>query len=366
MKKILFAFYHRDDFPTIEPLPLPLARRGAEAFLCNSYLPRFRFKTSNWKTIFPKPSRIKDSNKEYLSQVLSPLARGILNKRYGSNTVIEHLHSYQTDIPPFLERTLQTLKPDLVVLSLSEVESMLARDACKRFSVKYCYLLPQYFEFKTLGYFKIEPVPYLVAGEEGKERLIRKGARPEQIFVTGNASYDKVFRILKKKIPKDTSHKTILFAQQNRSEDAILMDLLKRYLSRRKTVRWVNRPHPTELSGKRRSFAQSQSLHSDLLKSDVLVTASSLTLLDAIVLNVPALSFKCDYFPEEISFADHGDVLPARNYGELEKFLDLILFDSEFRRVWRKSREDASKKYLSQGDDPAAEKIAEVLLDLAS
>lgn len=96
------------------------------------------------------------------------------------------------------------------------------------------------------------------------------------------------------------------------------------------------------------------------------MTSWSLTTLEALIAGVPVVSWKSDFFPEEMPFASRGDTLPAHTYAELEAALDRLLLDREFRAAWVEGHRDAHVPYTGALDGKAALRVAEAIATLAA
>ena len=96
------------------------------------------------------------------------------------------------------------------------------------------------------------------------------------------------------------------------------------------------------------------------------MTSWSLTTLEALIAGVPVISWKSDFFPDELPFATRGDTLPARTYAELEEALDRLLFDREFRAAWVDGHREAHVPYVGALDGNAARRVASAIATLAA
>jgi glycosyltransferase involved in cell wall biosynthesis len=94
------------------------------------------------------------------------------------------------------------------------------------------------------------------------------------------------------------------------------------------------------------------------------VTSWSLTTLEALIAGVPVISWKSDFFPEEVPFAAAGDTLPAHTYAELADALNRLLFDRDFRAAWVEGHRDAHVPYTGALDGKAALRVADAIAAL--
>ncbi len=384
MKKILFASFNSKDFAAAGPLLKPLAAKGVTPMILRGLDPPDPAQLDGWKSFsledFPRTGAAQDAQKDMKN--LTDYFKGHILKKIGRPLIDKLLNDWSM-IGRLAERVLEEDSPDLVVLSPGPAESAYVASVCERLSKKYCYLLPSYYEFKTCEFFNVRSAIYLVSGEAGRQRLVRRGADTKKILALGNPQFDSLqesrrgARLESEETNSKSGQKrkkNILLALQNISSDEILVGFLIRYLSRHSEIGLIVRPHPSDKASRWTELSRHEavklsslrlSIDAEILKSDVLVTATSISILNALVLGVPALSFKADIFPEETLFAREGDTLRAENYGQIEENLDRILFDEAFRGFWKTSHADAYKKYLSVSDKPSSLRVAEELVKLA-
>ena len=400
MRRILFASYGGFDFPMISPVLPFLREKGYEFAIINRYDLAPSRKQLKGLTVFQPPDisdrllsaeEIENALPTFLDtrsiQHLIPLWRG-------QTSGLKYLTGWSDYYFDFAVETLHRYKPDLIVLSLGEAETSIVRRACELLSKKYVHLVPQRYEFKSIETFRA-PVKatYMVAGEYGKERLIRKGIKRENILVTGNPRFDAMFasrnshiepagaerfgslRGMILRAPR-VAEKTILYTLQAVRGEAKLFELLRRYTSSRKGVRLVLRPHPNlplrsclpfirYLIAEPVSLALGGTLGGLLRSADVLVTLWSLTVMEAFIMGLPVISWKSDFFPEEMPFASRGDTMPAHTYAELENALDRLLFDPVFRASWVEKHQVCYTPYIGVLDGKAAFRVADAIEALA-
>lgn len=387
MRKILFASYNGADFSTIEPLFKLLRAEGVVLMMLRGIHPPGQDRLKGIKSFDFEAVKCRPLNGETVIDSLKSDFKQYLFSKFKRELILEYVNSWRR-IERRTEEIILEGAPDLVVLSPGWVESAFISEVCQRLRANYCYLLPSYYEFKTIEFYDIRQVPYLVAGEAGRERLIKKGVFAENIRVTGNPVFDDLFRFRERNLSKRNSvfrqfnksgsegrEKRILFTAQNIAGDETLFQLLGRYLKARKNVRLFVRPHPASNPNLWKSRIRSCSsveiasskrpLNQDILKADILVTESSACILNAFVLGIPALSFKSDFFPKDAIFTKKEDVLTAENYAEIQEALDRVLFDEKFREAWTSSHRDCYKRYLSFGDGSSAARVTDVLIELS-
>jgi hypothetical protein len=401
MRRVVFAAYGGFDFPMISPVFPWLRRKRHELAIMNRYDLAPSPAQLNGLTVFDPPD-VSDrllSTEEIeraLPIFLDTRSLGHLIPLWRGRTPgLRYLVGWRDQYALFADETLRRYDPDLLVLSLGEAETAIIRRVCERTSRRYACLVPQRYEFKSIETFEVhEGATYLVAGEYGRERLLKKGAKPDRVLVTGNPRFDRLARARAGRArnaeagrlggahPPARGHRprgpgrSILCPLQDVPTEGRLVALLRRYVASRAGVRLVLRPHPNrpasawetvsrEALHPRVSVARHGSLARLLWAADVLVTSWSLTTLEALIAGVPVISWKSDFFPEELPFATRGDTLPARTYAELEDALDRFLSDPEFRAAWVDGHREAHVPYVGALDGHAARRVAGAIATLA-
>jgi hypothetical protein len=281
------------------------------------------------------------------------------------------------DYPNFVERCLDDDDPDLVILSLCKTEAEIVARVCEAHNRRHVFYLTHCSEFKVIPPFQFRSETlHIVASEYCRKKLIQKGVLPNRIVIAGAPGMDSALAFRNKKsggrfaaIKKRFfgGARNILYTTQGLEQNVKLLELLKRYVRARSKVKLQVRPHPREANSSFKGDAgkgfelKKGNLTENLMSADVLVTLSSLTMLEALILDVPAVSFQSGFFPAETVFSVEGDVLTARNYRELENNLDRILFNQEFREAWISRHKNAFAKYTSSSNDSAAQRFAAVI-----
>jgi hypothetical protein len=398
---VVFAAYGGIDFPMISPVLPWLRRKRHELAIMNRYDLAPSPAQLNGLTVFEPPD-VSDrllSTEEIeraLPIFLDTQSLGHLIPLWRGRTPgLRYLLGWRDRYALFADETLRRYDPDLLVLSLGEAETAIIRRVCERTSRRYACLVPQRYEFKSIETFEIhEGATYLVAGEYGQERLLKKGVKPDRVLVTGNPRFDRLARARAGRArgaeagrlggahTRAPGHRprgaggSILYPLQDVPTEGRLVALLRRYVASRPGVRLVLRPHPNrparsweavsrEALHPRVSVARRGSLSRLFRAADVLVTSWSLTTLEALIAGVPVISWKSDFFPEELPFATRGDTWPARTYAELEEALDRLLSDQEFRAAWVVGHREAHVPYVGALDGHAARRVASAIAMLA-
>ncbi|MFO0679594.1 MAG: hypothetical protein U0169_23910 [Polyangiaceae bacterium] len=287
------------------------------------------------------------------------------------------------ELPTFFERTFTRLAADAVIVTSKDIESTIAADAARRAGIPRVCVLTPFHEFKYDALFVPHdaPVPYLVAGAFGRERVERRGVPSSDVHVVGNPRFDSLLLGSNGPSPHEDprpipERHVVLVASQGLPENRTLWDRLVRYAIHRPDVELVLRVHPALGSGAvaeaeamvaRARFATGgrvsvsrRDLHADLRAASALVAFTSMVILDALVLSVPVVLWSPDGLPARVPFGRDGHALVARHGGELSAHLDALAPGSPFRESWVRARVGAHVRYL--GDGPATPRFVETLL----
>ena len=202
MRRVVFAAYGGFDFSMISPVFPWLRRKRYELAIMNRYDLAPSPAQLSGLTVFQPPDvsdrllsteEIERTLPTFLDtrslQHLIPLWRG-------RTPGLRYLVGWRDRYARFADETLRRYDPDLLVLSLGEAETAIIRRVCERTSRRYACLVPQRYEFKSIETFEIhENATYMVAGEYGRERLLKKGVKPDRVLVTGNPRFDRLARV---------------------------------------------------------------------------------------------------------------------------------------------------------------------------
>ncbi|GEM_PF-5037093 len=394
MKRIFFACFSKEEFLTISPVLPILEKQGFEfSFLQPLFAAPDLSKQKNIKIFEPQPCSsakipgtclhgdVKKSLSFFISgdRIDQVLALSVDAIRLSWSTPVELLGylegiKYYQD---FVEKGFASYAPDLVVLVPGKTESEIVAGICAIQKRSHVFLLPPYLEFKVLLPFPFRPgVLHIVASEFGKKRLMRRGIDATHIVITGNPRMDSVlafrngiakrpYYLLKKRLLGRS--RTILYATEGLDQNVKLFELLRGYVRTRSHVKLHVRLHPFEPDGflkgdgKKVIVSRKGNLFEDLTSSEALVTVSSTTMLEALILGIPVISFRTGFFPPRAVFSTEGDVLTAHNYRELENYLDQILFEPDFREAWLSEHQEAFEKYIGYSDGRAAQRLAAII-----
>jgi hypothetical protein len=382
--RILFGGYSGIDFSMIAPLFPLLREKGVDFAIINRYDLAPTRRQLRGLRVFQPP--------DISGKLLSPSEIELVLPTIFDTRSVEHfLPAWRGKAPGlrfltgwsdyYFEFALETIDrygPDLVVVSMGEAETEILRRVCDLTSRSVLCLVPQRYEFKSVEFFSAHPATtYLVAGEYGRERFLRKGIAPERVLVTGNPRFDRASAAGGKDRSRAGPRRTILYPLQAVGGESRLFELLRRYVSSRQGVRLVVRPHPNLPLRQSLPFARHaltepvrlamrQPLDVLLGRADVLVSMWSLTVLEALIAGLPVVSWKSDFMPAEMPFEARGDTLPARNYGDLEHGLDRLLFDADFRGAWLDRHRDCHVPYTGILDGNAAARVVDAIETLAT
>jgi len=231
------------------------------------------------------------------------------------------------------ENALYIHMPDFLITGTSYPdlsENELWSEAAK-LKIKSMAILDYWVNYK-IRFSKCYPQYFVVMDELAKKEAIAEGIPENIIFPFGNPHFENIAS--KKQI-------TILFAPQNSDDDIlVLRDLLK--IS---NVKICIRQHPRDTSARFNEFkslidfdASSNSIEA-ILKSDIVVSISSMLLLEALIVGKRAVSYqpnaksknefiltKNGILPFINSFADfERAIMPVNCNGIIKKIVDFVM-----------------------------------------
>lgn len=242
MRRVLFAAYGGFDFPMISPVFPLLRRKGHRLAIMNRYDLAPSRTQLRGLTVFQPPD-ISDrllSAEEIERALPTFLDTGSLQHLLplwrGRTPGLRYLVGWRDHYSTFAHETLRGYDPDLLVLALGEAETAIIRRVCDLTSRRYACLVPQRYEFKSIETFEIhEGATYMVAGDYGRERLIRKGVKPDHVLVTGNPRFDHLAGV---RSGRRRPGRSILYPLQDVPTDGRLFELLRRYVASRPGSVW--------------------------------------------------------------------------------------------------------------------------------
>lgn len=244
------------------------------------------------------------------------------------------------------ETALTSFRPDVVVIAMGRIETPVVRGSCSRNRIPCAWQLPLYYEFKSIEPFIIYPEQtsddiFFVSGPYGRQKLVARGVPADRIIISGNPAFDQhASAIDRKRSILKPAAPTILHAMQNVPEDVRLLDRVTTYVNRTRDVSLISRFHPSTSNRQRQrmlsqsyagercdhvEFSEGRSLAIDLERCSVLLTISSLTAIDAMLLDRPVVCWAPSFLPPEIPFVETGHALIAHHSDELFAILDAVL-----------------------------------------
>lgn len=388
MAHIVFAAFDRPDISSVVSLFPVLRRAGHEVSVVNKYLNSCsQDDLPHVKVVTPPLNQKREAlsshsgqrsaivNTEEIEQLLGWNAyRKLLSIKGIAIDIVERFQDYRV----FIEQYLTLAKPDLLVLCPGEVEAAIIAGISESYSIPYCFLLPPYYEFTWTTSFTpySNAATYLVCGQLGEERLEQKGVPPGRIIRIGSSRLDSHYGKpdrYSEAAKLNRGALRLLFTMQDLPASNELLDLLVKYVSQRKNVRLVVRPHPSKPFARRRQwkylwrgvlFDTQRHVNDSLRAASLLTTVSSGTILDAIICGVPIVCYDSNLLPCTSPFARNGEIAFTRTYGELQSALDSLLFDQATRATWLRKQPDLMLKYIGSLDGEVATRAVEVILSL--
>jgi len=220
-----------------------------------------------------------------------------------------------------------------------------------------------------------------VMGPQAKGIYLNRGVNPSQVFVTGMAHWDSLFRTDEARDRReleehgiDTRKTIVVFATENIS----LVGTVKRIqgtmsgvLNLDNTV-LVIKVHPREDPDIYRKMAQSYpsdrilvvrdvDLHSLLNMCALLVDGFSNVALEAMMIDKPVVSINLSGKPDQFPFEEYRCALIVRNYDGIPTAIHRILRDSQLQAELKKGRMDFVAEYAYLADGKASQRTAEII-----
>lgn len=266
----------------------------------------------------------------------------------------------------FNGKTLVEVAKTLGIKTLVFQHGMLLRDpAYHRLNSDYCF----------------------VWGDSSFYHYVKSGIDKSRIKIVGAhilGLYKKRVRnksALAKKYSLSKNQRVILFTSQNVSRDIsqaekdytnwVLFNTVKKFGD----TKFVYRPHPIEkkelllklFDGYRnKNFVLDDEgdLEELIALSDVVVTVSSTTALDAIILGRPVVSLNVSSKTNLATYVADGAVLEATSGSELYDLVNRILKEDDFKNKVINNQRKFLKRYISKWGDDAKESSVKTLLEI--
>jgi len=181
------------------------------------------------------------------------------------------------DLPGATRRTVEAIKPDLLVLEYAEIWPNLIRSA-KRFGARIAVTNGRFSEARMGSYhllFSLAGNPlknidlFLMREDQEAERVLRLGAPLERVWVTGNTKFDALVpaaraapgeEALAKAFGFPAGARVFIAGSTHEGEEPILVDVFKRLVKDAPDLRLVLAPRYIERAPKLKALAEAAGL----------------------------------------------------------------------------------------------------------
>lgn len=275
----------------------------------------------------------------------------------------------------FMKKILEHEKPDLVITTNSPRYERAALIAAKNLNIKTLSIEDLFgVEDKSMSteiarffndnlYEEIYGDYVCVMSQKAIKNLVKN--KVSKVFVTGNPSFDKTLKFFYKNDNQNKNineKKVICFLTQNRPEKFLLLEKLIEVIQK-KDYFLILKIHPNEKKEEYLNKIKNNSdkikieeseLYETILKADIIVTMTSTSSLEAMILDRDVIGKKNKFIP----FKNMQLGLEYNNIEELEELIEQGLWNKNLRKVLKNGRDKfRPQKY-------AAEKISEIVQEI--
>ncbi|GAA3645943.1 UDP-N-acetylglucosamine 2-epimerase [Asaccharospora irregularis] len=224
-------------------------------------------------------------------------------------------------------------------------------------------------------YCKLQPTKFAVLCKYTKNNIANRGINPDSVIVTGQPAFDKLLEFknlnkmeMCKKLGIDSS-KTIvsLMSQPIDSRENVLKALIHA-MKEHENKQLIIKLHPNEDGKIQQVMLDEMGYKAIIVKdieapkiielSDLVITVSSTTGLEAVVMDKPLISINLTGEPDFIPYNDMGIGLGVYDKEELSKTISLIFEDSEVVEKLKEARQEFAT------DGKAASRVAELIIEM--
>jgi len=218
-----------------------------------------------------------------------------------------------------------------------------------------------------------------VFGQYMKDCMVRGGAEPEKIVITGSPMHD---RIVKNRFDKEKicnqlginkDKKIVVFTTQPSGQEMMLRNILKP-LKNHPNIQLVIKLHPSE-NGKmhKRAVKEMNSdavvikdvdLYGLLSASDVMLTEFSTTALEAMIIGKPVIIINLDNKPEVIPYVQSGAALGVYKPEDIISVIKDALYNEEIRKKLEEKRKKFVYEQAYMVDGKATERVVKLIEEM--
>lgn len=226
-----------------------------------------------------------------------------------------------------------------------------------------------------------------VHGEGMKRVLTRHGLAEDKMVVIGNPAWDgmigqsktstknECMEYLSNLVGVDPNKKLVVFTTQaaNPMTKSILKNMIK-VIQKNFDMQLLIKLHPAESmdsydevldgggeDGNSISVIKDVDLFKTLCASDLVITISSTTALEAMILDTPVLIVNFRKGSDPVPYAESGAALRVYNESDLEAGIKKALYDEEIREKLKKARKKFVYDYAYIQDGKATERVVNLI-----
>ena len=329
-------------------------------------------------------TRIKQLHKKIIKELFSYEGVNLfdivpkIKDQYFSDSNVEMIFRYKKSIQTLLDRE----KPEAIIVHDDQIIfGKLAARIAKDNTIP-IFAIPssfgQYYQFLP-SYGRLICTKMLVSGEAVKMRFVEEGLDASRIFVSGATRWDS---LKKKKISDKKSfckkwglnaEKDIfVFTTQGRPWENEILNMLFEVMKKYPDKQLVVKFHPIEkglrkrlqvlFSGLKNVWVTKEMDFWDLTNNcTFLITQTSLTALEAMLLKKPVIIIDVDIAPYPMFYIKEKAVAVVTSRKELFSAIERILGDSIYRNALVKRGQDFLHKYVLDDDGNSKDRMADLI-----
>lgn len=275
----------------------------------------------------------------------------------------------------------------IYLTSIMGIKELSLLGAAYKLKRKIVYTQPGYFKIPrtlkaTLKKEFLKNVLFTAEGEERKRRLLKDGAKEEQIFVTGSPFYDEILNYKQEKPgegKKVIALLTTSLVKSRHMEEKKYFELIHKVLNQigqvEEAEKIIIKLHPNEKHMSRyESIAKSlnlknfeivqepgkAALYSVMSRSDLLVGFGSTALLEGLMLDKDVIHLD-EFVKGLVEFEFIKATLHAKKLDNLTKLIRRVLRDKKLKEKLKKKRRKYLRESFYKVDGKAHERVADLI-----
>lgn len=215
-----------------------------------------------------------------------------------------------------------------------------------------------------------------VFGQYMKDCMVKGGAEPEKIIITGSPMHDRIVknRFDKEKICNQLGinkyKKIVVFTTQLLGQEMMLRNILKS-LKNLPDIQLVIKLHPSENGKMHKRVVKEMNSDAVVIKdvdlygllsaSDVMLTEFSTTAVEAMIIGKPVIIINLDNKPEVIPFVQSGAALGVYKPENIASTIKDALYNEEIRKKLEEKRKKFVYEQAYMVDGKATERVVALI-----